>query len=153
MAQNNQNFKLNTSNYIGFQYKTYLNQMKAVALTKPSDYAVMRNNIVNELADKLSKEWYDRTYEILTEGKLNGVSLGLKNAEGKAVVPSYPAQELAKLALSHTQTIVDMMDEIVDILVPENYLATAMHQLEAKRSLNGINVGSSSSSGQGSSNP
>lgn len=153
MAQNNQNFKLNTSNYIGFQYKTYLNQMKAVALTKPSDYAVMRNNIVNDLADKLSKDWYDRTYEILTEGKLNGASLGLKNAEGKAIEPSYPAQELAKLALSHTQTIVDMMDEIVDILVPENYLATAMHQLEAKRSLNGINVGSSSSSGQGSSNP
>ena len=151
MAQNNQNFKLDTSNYIGFQYKTYLNQMKAVALTKPSDYAVMRNNIVNDLADKLSKDWYDRTYEILTEGKLNGASLGLKNAEGKAIEPSYPAQELAKLALSHSQTIVDMMDEIVDILVPENYLATAMHQLEAKRSLNGINAGSSSS--QGTSNP
>jgi len=153
MAQNNQNFKLNTSNYIGFQYKTYLNQMKAVALTKPSDYAVMRNNIVNDLADKLSKDWYDRTYEILTEGKLNNSPLGLEDSKGNSIQPSYPAQELAKLALSHTQTIVDMMDEIVDILVPENYLATAMHQLEAKRSLNGINVGSSSSSGQGSSNP
>jgi len=135
-----QNFKLNTSNYIGFQYKTYLNQMKAVALTKPSDYAVMRNNIVNDLADKLSKDWYDRTYEILTDGTLNAVSLGLKNAEGKAVVPSYPAQELAKLALSHTQTIVDMMDEIVELLVPENYLSTAMSQLKSKRTTDGINV-------------
>ena len=149
MSQN-QNFKLNTSNYIGFEYKKYLNQMKAVALTKPSDYASMRNNIVNDLSDKLSKEWYEKTYEILTDGKLNGTTLGLKDVDGKAISPSYPAQELAKLALSHTQTIVDMMDEIVDILVPENYLATAMHQLEAKRSLNGINVGSS---GQGSSNP
>ena len=152
MAQN-QNFKLDTSNYIGFQYKTYLNQMKAIALTEPSKYAEMRNEIVNELADKLSKEWYDRTYEILTDGTIDkGKSLGTEYTK-RGLKPSYPAQELAKLALSHTQTIVDMMDEIVDILVPENYLATAMHQLEAKRSLNGINVGSSSSSGQGSSNP
>ena len=96
------------------------------------------------------KNGMKKTYEILTDGKLNGTTLGLKDVDGKAISPSYPAQELAKLALSHTQTIVDMMDEIVDILVPENYLATAMHQLEAKRSLNGINVGSS---GQGSSNP
>ena len=135
-----QNFKLNTSNYIGFQYKTYLNQMKAVALTKPSDYAVMRNDIVTKLADELSKEWYDRTYEILTEGTLKGASLGLQNAEKKAIAPSYPAQELAKLALSHTQTIVDMMDEIVELLVPENYLSTAMSQLESKRTTDGINV-------------
>jgi hypothetical protein len=114
--------------------------MKAVALTKPSDYAVMRNDIVTKLADELSKEWYDRTYEILTEGTLKGASLGLQNAEKKAIAPSYPAQELAKLALSHTQTIVDMMDEIVELLVPENYLSTAMSQLESKRTTDGINV-------------
>ena len=150
MAQN-QNFKLDTSNYIGFQYKTYLNKMKAIALTEPSKYAEMRNEIVNKLANDLSSEWYERTYEILTEGTIDKGKILGKEYAGRGLKPSYPAQELAKLALSHTQTIVDMMDEIVDILVPENYLASALHQLEAKRSLNGINTGSSS--GQGSSNP
>ena len=133
-----QNFKLNTSNYIGFEYKTYLNKMKTMALTEPTKYAALRNDAVTKLADKLSKDWYDRTYEILTNGQTTGIDLGLPTK------PSYPAQELAKLALSHTQTIVDMMDEIVELLVPENYLSTAMYQLDAKRSTNGITVNTSS---------
>jgi hypothetical protein len=133
-----QNFKLNTSNYIGFEYKKYLNEMKGMALTDPKKYATLRNEAVNKLADNLSKQWYEITYDILTNGQTDNakdsINLGLP------AKPSYPAQELAKLALSHTQTIVDMMDEIVELLVPENYLSTAMSQLEAKRSTNGINV-------------
>ena len=132
MAQQNQTFKLNTSNYIGFEYKQYLNQMKLVALTNPKDYATFRNNAIKDLADKLSKDWYDMTYDILTTGKHGNINLGLP------ANPNYPAQELAKLALSHTQTIVDMMDEIVELLVPEDYLATAVKRLEDKRETNGI---------------
>ena len=135
MAQN-QNFKLDTSNYIGFKYKKYLNEMRSLALTRPTDYAKLRNKAINDLADNLSKQWYDITYDILTEGKTNKstnvIDLGLP------ALPEYPAQELAKLALSHTQTIVDMMDEIVDLLVPEEYLSTAVSQLEAKRKTDGI---------------
>jgi hypothetical protein len=132
MAQN-QNFKLDTSNYIGFKYKKYKNGMKAMALTEPTKYAKLRNDLVEKLTDQLSKDWYDRTYEILSEGKVGGVSLGLPSK------PEYPSQDLAKLALSHTETIVDMMDEIVDLLVPEEYLSTAINQLEAKRNTSGIN--------------
>lgn len=132
MAQN-QNFKLDTSNYIGFKYKKYLNDKRGMALTEPSKYAKLRNDLVDKLTDTLSKEWYDRTYEILTDGSLGGVSLGI----GK---PDYPSQELAKLALAHTKTIVEMMDEIVDLLVPEDYLSTAITQLDAKRKTAGIVV-------------
>ena len=128
-----QNFKLNTSNYIGFEYRKYLAEKKAMALTRPVDYAKERNNVVDLLTDKLSKDWYNMTYNILTVGKHDNIDLEL----GKTI-PSYPAQELAKLALSHTQTIVDMMDEIVELLLPESYLGTAMSQLEAKRTTDGI---------------
>lgn len=135
MSQNNssQNFKLDTSNYIGFKYKKYLTNMRAMALTEPNKYAKLRNEVITKLTDQLSKDWYDRTYDILTNGKTTGIDLGLPE------LPEYPSQELAKLALSHTQTIVDMMDEIVDLLIPEEYLTTAVAQLEAKRKTSGIN--------------
>jgi hypothetical protein len=134
----NQNFKLDTSNYIGFEYKKYLTNARALALTEPTKYAKLRNVIISKLTDQLSKDWYNRTYEILSAGTLGGSDLGV-TAEGLGN-PSYPAQELAKLALSHTQTIVDMMDEIVDLLIPEDYLATAIHQMERKRDTAGISV-------------
>ena len=142
MSQN-QNFKLNTSNYIGFEYKKYLNEMKSKALTQPTEYAKLRNNAIEQLSDLMSKQWYDLTYEILTEGgaKVGTIDIDLKlpkDDEGKVIRPSYPAQELAKLALSHTETIVDMMDEIVDLLVPEKFLGTALSQIEAKTLTDGI---------------
>lgn len=131
MADQNQTFKLNTSNYIGFEYKKYLNEMKALALTNPTEYARVRNETVTELTDQISKSWYEQVYNVLTDGSNEIKALNKK--------PSYPQQELAKIALSHTQTIVDMMDEIVELLLPEKYLATAMNQLEAKRGMSGIN--------------
>ena len=135
MAQN-QNFKLNTSNYIGFEYKKYLNEMKSLALTKPVEYAKLRNKAIEKLSDLMSKQWYDLTYDILTDGKTSNAPKAIDL--GLPVKPNYPAQELAKLALSHTETIVDMMDEIVDLLVPEKFLGTALSQIEAKTLTEGI---------------
>lgn len=135
MSQN-QNFKLNTSNYIGFEYKKYLNEMKSLALTKPVEYAKLRNNAIELLSDLMSKQWYDLTYDILTDGKTSNAPKAIDL--GLPVKPNYPAQELAKLALSHTETIVDMMDEIVDLLVPEKFLGTALSQIEAKTLTEGI---------------
>ena len=133
-----QNFKINTSNYIGFEYKKYLNEVKGLALTDPKVYAKARNDAVEGLTDQMSKDWYEKIYKVLSEGKYVKADGSVAEVV-KGKMPSYPQQELAKIALSHTQTIVDMMDEVVELLLPEKYLSTAMEQLEAKRSIRGIN--------------
>lgn len=126
-----QTFKLDTSNYIGFKYEKYLNEMRSMALTEPTKYAKLRNEAIDKLSDAVSRDFYNRTYEILTNGVYNGVTVS-------DTKPQYPGPKLAELALSHTQTIVDMMDEIVDLLFPEKFLATANAQLEFKRKANNI---------------
>ena len=44
-----QNFQVDTSEYLGFKYEEYLNNLMAVAMSKPSDYYKIRADTLKEL--------------------------------------------------------------------------------------------------------
>ena len=38
-----QNFEVNTSDYLGFEYEEYLNKLMALAMSKPAEYYEIRS--------------------------------------------------------------------------------------------------------------
>ena len=67
-----QNFQIDTSDYLGFQYEEYLNNLMAVAMSTPKIYYDMRANTLKELKQVVVKTVYDTYYNLLTKGTING---------------------------------------------------------------------------------
>ena len=63
-----QNFKVETSNYLGFEYEEYLNQLMALAISKPSDYYKIRADTLKALKQGIITQVYETYYTLLTEG-------------------------------------------------------------------------------------
>ena len=57
---------------LGFQYEEYLNELMAIAVSKPSDYYKMRSDTLKELKQVVVKTVYDTYYGLLTTGQING---------------------------------------------------------------------------------
>ena len=52
-----QNFQVDTSDYLGFQYEEYLNELMSIAVSKPSDYYKMRSETLKQLKQVVVKTY------------------------------------------------------------------------------------------------
>ena len=72
------NFEINTDDYLGFEYEEYLNNINAMAISKPSDYYKMRAELLARVKKKVVKDVYDAYYKLLTSepiGKFHIIQL------------------------------------------------------------------------------
>ena len=121
-----QNFQVDTSDYLGFKYEEYLNNLMAVAMSKPSDYYKIRADTLKELKQVVIKTVYDTYYGLLTTGKVNGVSpLG-------DLVPNYPQQKASQFSLAASKTINKILNSALEIILPANHLDVAKMKLSQK---------------------
>ena len=121
-----QNFQVDTSDYLGFQYEEYLNDLMALAVSKPSEYYKIRSNTLKLLKQVVVKAVYDTYYELLTNGTIAGDSpLG-------DLKPHYPQQKASQFALSASKTINDILNSALDIILPPNHLDVAKLKLSQK---------------------
>ena len=113
-----QNFQVDTSDYLGFQYEEYLNEIMAVAVSKPSEYYKMRAETLKVLKQVVVKTVYDTYYGLLTTGEIKvggGIERPLK-ADGVQYAPHYPQQKASQFALGASKTINDILNSALDII-------------------------------------
>ena len=123
MAQSN--FEIDTDDYLGFEYEEYLNNVNAMAISKPSEYYKMRAELLSEVKKKVVKDVYTAYYTLLTTkvvGKFNG----------KDLVPHYPTQKASKFALEASATTNAILNKALELVLPVNYSDIANQKLIQK---------------------
>ena len=123
-----QNFQVDTSDYMGFKYEEYLNELMAIAVSKPSEYYKMRSDTLKLLKQGIITQIYTTYYTLLTTGQINGSS-PLGN-----LVPSYPQQKASQFSLAASKTINEILNSALDIILPANHLDVAKMKLTEKGS-------------------
>lgn len=133
MSENN-TFKLDTSDFLGLKYNEYKNKMYALAISKPSDFFSLREKVLDEVKTKAIGNLYETIYSILSDGKINGQSIATTNNSVSVTLPkpSYPKQNINNLSLSAAQTLDQILEQVVEILLPLDYKSLASARLEEK---------------------
>ena len=121
-----QNFEVDTSDYLGFQYEEYLNEVMAIAMSTPSVYYKIRSDTLKALKQVVVKQVYESYYNLLTLGEING-----KNTLNN-LVPHYPQQRASQFALGASKTINEILNSALDIILPSNHLDVAKLKLTQK---------------------
>jgi len=113
------NFKLDTDDYLGFNYENYIHDLEAYALTKPSEYYKMRSSLLKALKGGIVKQTFDVYYQLLTEGKVGEFSMQI---DGTDISPSYPKQEASAFAIQASKTVNKILDKAMEEIMPANHL-------------------------------
>jgi hypothetical protein len=121
-----QNFKVETSNYLGFEYEEYLNELMALAVSTPSKYYEIRAKTLKALKQDVISAVYKTYYDLLTTGTINEVNTlnGLK--------PAYPQQKASQFSLAASKTINEILNSALEIILPANHLDVAKMKLSQK---------------------
>ena len=105
------NFEIDTNDYLGFEFEEYLNDVKAMAISKPSEYYKMRSQVLSEVKKKVVKEVYEAYYKLLT-------SQVIGTFNGRDLVPNYPTQKASKFALEASMTTGQILNKALEIVLP-----------------------------------
>jgi len=119
------NFEIDTNDYLGFEYEEYLNNVNAMAISKPSEYYKMRAFVLAETKKKVVKSVYDAYYKLLTTQ-----SVGTYN--GQELIPHYRTQKASKFALEASATTNAILNKALEIVLPVNYTDIANQKLVQK---------------------
>ena len=119
------NFEINTDDYLGFEYEEYLNNINAMAISKPSDYYKMRAELLARVKKKVVKDVYDAYYKLLTSEPIG-------NFNGKDLIPHYPTQKASKFALEASATTNAILNKALEIVLPIDYSNIANQKLVQK---------------------
>ena len=121
-----QNFEVDTSDYLGFQYEEYLNELMAIAISTAAIYYKMRAETLKALKQVVIKQVYESYYNLLTLGEVNK-KISLNN-----LIPHYPQQKAIQFALGASKTINEILKSALDIILLANHLDVAKLKLTQK---------------------
>ena len=116
-----QNFQVNTSDYLGFEYEEYLNKLMALAMSKPAAYYEIRSQTLAALKKVVVENIYKEYYSLLTTKALTG--------SNPPLTPKYPQQKASQFALAASKTINEILNSALDIILPANHLDVAKLKL------------------------
>jgi hypothetical protein len=116
-----QNFEVNTSDYLGFEYEEYLNKLMALAMSRPAEYYDIRSKTLAALKKVVVENIYTEYYKLLTSQPLTG--------SNPALTPNYPQQKASQFALAASKTINEILNSALDIILPANHLDVAKLKL------------------------
>ena len=98
----------------------------SLAMSKPAEYYKIRADTIKLLKQGIIKEIYTTYYTLLTTGKIGADSpLG-------ALVPAYPQQKASQFSLAASKTINEILNSVLDIILPANHLDVAKMKLTEK---------------------
>ena len=127
---NPQSFEISQANYLGTEYKAYINYMRTMSISKPTDYTILREEVIKKLKKEILDNVYKQYYTLLTSG--DGYGLPRK--------PSYPNQMASSFALSATETINEILDKCLDIVLPAEQEDFARIQQRAKAKVESVDM-------------
>lgn len=145
------NFKVDVRDYLGLENTKFKNKMMQIALTNPSEFYKFRDNVLENVVITAIGNFYDVLFGVMTEGKLSPSAppgSAAQHPDGGDLTPtnwSYfrpkiPQQKVSEFALKCTKTMEDMVQEAVDLMLPEDYLDIARARLARKSDARGIDI-------------
>ena len=114
-------FAVTPSNYLGFEYEEYKNDLYALALSKPSEYFRLRKEVVKSVKTDAIGNIYKTFTKILSEGQSLGGANMIVEIGGTVHQPKYPDQEISKIALKAARTLDDILEDVIDIILPNDF--------------------------------
>jgi DNA-binding protein Fis len=115
--------QIDTSNYLGINNSSFKNNLYKCALSTPSVYFDTRQNVIETVKRDALKQLYKTIYDLMLNGTdQNGVFLFLKDSKGRDVKPGIAIHTINNFALSATQTMENILDDLVEeYLMPINF--------------------------------
>ena len=130
-------FKIDTNDVLGINYSAYKTKVYALALSKPSDYYRIREQVVAAIKNAAVKNIYDIIYNFLKDGDAgNGILLGAAGMIGAK--PCYPSSKIIEIALGAAESLDAIIEDTIKICLPANYDDIAQKKLTQKGESLGI---------------
>ena len=130
-------FRINTDDYLSFNYEAYRNNLYALALTKPSEYFELRSKVLQGVKQRAVGNIYNTFYDVLSKGEIGEDSSLLGRIRDGG--PSYPQQEVTKISLKAARTMDDILNEVIEIILPQDYKSLANLSMITKTKADAIN--------------
>ena len=123
-------FHLDVKNSIGLEYKKVRMDLMSLALSKPSLYYDLRKEIITAITEKQVEDAYELYWDLLRNGIIGGDQMEYVNTVGGKVnfVPNLPEQKISQFAMKVAQTIEDICEEAVSLILPDDYLQLAQQR-------------------------
>ena len=121
-------FFIDIKNELGLNYKKVRGDLLATSLAKPQNYYTLRNEIISSLTEAQVETMYRVVWLCLRNGqKPNGDPITYRNAENAPTqfVPQVPEHIIGEFASKAAKTIENLMEDIIEQILPDDYLALA----------------------------
>jgi hypothetical protein len=129
-------YKVDTDNYLSYDYDEYRNSLYALALTKPSEYFKLRASIMKAVKTKAVGNIYENFYNVLSKGIVNNNQM---LEEVRVGGPAYPQQLVNKIALKAAKTLDIILNDVIEIILPQDYKTLANLSMVTKTKADAIN--------------
>ena len=113
----------------------------ATALAKPQNYYALRNTIINAMTESQVENMYVIVWRCLRNGqKPNGDAITYNNAADAITqfVPQVPEHIIGEFASKAAKTIENLMEDIIEQILPDDYLALAQSRQKSILKSKGI---------------
>ncbi len=130
MSTAGSSFNINPSNYLGFENKIYKNALYKLAISKPSEFFTLRENVEKSIKVKIIKDMYDNIRTLLSEGRIGNSQIIM--IDGYNVPPNFPDQKIVEINLGLAETLETALDEIINILIPLDFQSILQSKLTSQ---------------------
>jgi hypothetical protein len=130
-------FKIDSKNYMGYEYEAFTEHLYGLALSDPKKYFEMRAAVLKSVRDDVVEQFFATFYNALTSGT---------TADGTTVIhdeftthpPKYPSQDVSKILIGVGKTINSMVEDVISLIVPAKFESLANARAHDKASAAGL---------------
>jgi hypothetical protein len=138
---NTSKFYIDIKNELGLNYKKVRGDLLATSLAKPQNYYALRNGIISSMTEAQVENMYKVVWLCLRNGqKPSGDVITYKNASDTVTqfVPQVPEHIIGEFASKAAKTIESLMEDIIEQILPDDYLALAQSRQKSILKSKGI---------------
>ena len=123
------NFKVNVANVLGLNQQRVRAQLLALALSNPSQYFQLRQQVIDEITIGTVESTYEQYWTILTTG-VTSIKLGTEQF----------APQVNKFALKVANAVREIAEEAVESILPMKYNDLAISSSRGVLKSRGIDI-------------
>ena len=126
------NFRLDTNDVLGFDYSSYVDEMRALAISEPAKYFKLRKEILEKVRRDAVGDVYTTLFNVLSAGKDKaGAPIGATFGRG-VYIPKYPSNKINDFAITVASDMADHINRAIDIILPDSFEKLAGDKLMIK---------------------
>lgn len=118
------NYKIDPADYLGFNHDVFKGKAWSLAVSEPKRYYELRSKIMQVVKTEALVGVYETFYAVLKDGTNKDGTTNLFDTYID-VAPAYPAQKASDLALDAVETMMPLIEEVMEILLPMKATETA----------------------------